>query len=118
MVQNHGSHFEGERTTFGANVRYLPNKTKQERKGDNVIYKDKQAKWDSMSRLGVFCGYRMKNGSGWTKRHQVWDLDAFLDVNLRSDVEFSQMRGVKPHEVRRIRMPPGEIQFPLLNTYL
>ena len=54
----------------------------------------------------------MKNGYEWTKRYLAWDIDSFLDANLREDVDFTQLKGVKPHEVRRIRVLPGEIKFP------
>ena len=79
--------------------------------------KDKQNTWDTRSRLGVFAGYKMKNGYEWTKRYLVWDLDVFLNANLRADVELAQLKEVKPHEVRRIRKPPGEITFPLQAAY-
>ena len=75
--------------------------------------KDVQNKWDTRSRLGVFAGYQMKNGYEWTKRYLVWDLEVFLHANLRADVEFAQIKGVKPHQVRRIKRPPGEYTFPL-----
>ena len=33
-------------------------------------------------------------------------------------LNFSQLKGVKPNEVRRIRRPPGQITFPLVAPYL
>ena len=87
------------------------NKIKQDNWKTTI--KDKQQKWEARSRLGIFAGYKMKNGYEWTKRYEVWDLDAFMNANLKADVDFAQLKGVRPHEVRRIRVPPGdEIQFP------
>ena len=61
----------------------------------------------------------MKNGYEWTMRYLAWDLDAFLDANLKADVDFAQLKGVKPHEVRRVRVPPGGgVHFPRLQAYL
>ena len=61
----------------------------------------------------------MKNGYEWTRRYLVWDLDAFMNANLKSDVDYAQLKGVRPHEIRRIRIPPGaDVQFPLLEAYL
>ncbi len=58
-------------------------KQNQNSKQDGKVTKrDKQNKWEARGRIGIFAGYRMKNGYEWTKRYQVWDLDAFLDVNL------------------------------------
>merc|ERR1711978_184885 len=113
----HDKHFEGLQLPFGCAVRYLPNKTEVQKREGKTVWKDKQAKWDARSRLGVFAGYRMKSGYEWSKRYLVWDLDAFVDANLRADVDFSQLKGVKPHEVRRIRKPPGDFSFPLLSAY-
>ena len=69
--------------------------------------------------IGICAGYRMKNGNEWTKRYLAWDLDAFMDANLKADVDFAHLKGVRSHEVRIIRIPPAdEIQFPLLKAYL
>ena len=43
----HKEHFKGERLPFGCAVRYLPNRTKKEKKNGKVVYKDKQSKWDA-----------------------------------------------------------------------
>ena len=93
------------------------NKNKQEH-GKTTI-KDKQQNWEARSRHGMFAGYKMKNGYEWTNMNEVWDLDAFRNANLKADVDFAQLKRVRPHIVRRIRAPPGnEIQFPLLKAYL
>ena len=73
----HKEHFKGERLPFGCAVRYLPNRTKKEKKKGKIVYKDKQAKWDARSRMGIFVGYDMHPGYKWSKRYLVWDLDAF-----------------------------------------
>ena len=76
----HTEHRKGMRLPFGCAVRYLPNRTRKEKKKKNkgnLVYKDKQAKWDARSRLGIFVGYDMHPGYSWSKRYLVWDLDAF-----------------------------------------
>ena len=54
------------RLPFGCAIRFLPNKTKKQKQDGKVVYKDKQAKWDARSRLGVFVGYDMKPGYKWS----------------------------------------------------
>ena len=115
----HAKHFKGERVPFGCALRYLPNKTKtQKQKSGKVVYKDKQAKWDARSRIGVFMGYDMKPGYQWSGRYLVMDLDAFQDANLFATTDKCLKRWAKPHKVRRIRFPVGEITFPLKAAYV
>ena len=49
--------------------------------------KDKQAKWDTRSRVEIFAGYVMSPGYVWTKRYLIWDLDAFEGANLYATAE-------------------------------
>ena len=39
-------------------------------------------------------------------------------MNFRADVDFSQLKGVKPHELRRVSVPVAPITFPLLSAHL
>ena len=115
----HGEHFTGERLPFGCLVRYLPNRTKSQRKKDGrMTFKDKQAKWDARSRAGVFVGYDMKPGYHWSQRYLVWDLDSFQGADLFATTERCLKSASVPHKTRRLRLPPGEIQFPLKDAYV
>ena len=104
---------------FDSQVRYLPNKTKSQKKKDGrMTYKDKQAKWEAISRVGVFVGYDMKPGYEWSRRYLIWDLDVFQNADLFATTEKCMKAHSTPHKVRRIRFPVGEIQFPLKEQYL
>ena len=60
---------------------------KPEKKDGRMTLKDKQAKWEAISRVGVFVGYDMKPGYEWSRRYFVWDLDAFQNADLFATTE-------------------------------
>ena len=91
----------------------MPNRTKSQKKQDGrVTYKDKQAKWEAISRVGIFVGYDMKPGYEWSRRYIVWDLDALQHTDLFATTEKCLKTPSAPHKVWRIRFPMGEILFP------
>ena len=58
LVPDSQGAFRGGSIPFGCAVRYLPNETKVQKQEGKSVFKDKQAKWDARSRLGVFAGYQ------------------------------------------------------------
>ena len=67
--------FKGILIPFGALVIHLPSPSRE-------TYE--QRKWDAKARFGVFAGYVLSSASGWTKKYQVWDLQAFINSDLRA----------------------------------
>ena len=54
-------------------------------------------------------GYDMKPGYEWSGRYLVWDLDSFQDTNIFATTDKCLKKRSKPHKVRRIRFPVGDI---------
>ena len=59
----HGKEFEGEAIPLGAHVYFKPNKVRNH---------DQSHKFDPDAIPGVFAGYEVSPGMGWTRQYRVW----------------------------------------------
>ncbi len=105
----YGSPFEGALLPFGCLVSYLPSPTKG--------LEGSVAKMDPSAREGVFAGYKMKPGYGWSGEYLVWDLRDFMGVTLQRDEGFKNIGFHSPHVSSRVALFANKLHFPLKERY-
>ena len=110
-VAHNSAEFTGLRLPFGCEVIFKPVVTKK-------IDRRLRKKWGPAGSPGIFAGYEMKPGYGWTGRYKCWSLNEVLGVNMVTSVARFSKRLCDPHTSEVVKLPNnGEIRFPLKAEY-
>ena len=65
---------------------------------------------------GIFAGYEVTTGLGWSNKYLVWALEDFVEQNLAYDADRPIMKLLTPHVTEKIEVV-GEIEFPPKKKY-
>ena len=101
-----GEEFKGKAIPFGAKVYFKPTDTRE---------KTYSHKFDPKGIPGVFAGYVVTVGQGWSRKYRVWDMKEFANVNLSMDAAVPR-RLAQPYQTEVVFFPK-EITFPLKAEY-
>ena len=103
----HDEEFKGQLIPFGAKVFFKPS-------GARSIEQDHKMDPDAIP--GIFAGYEVTTGLGWSNKYLVWALEDFVEQNLAYDADRPIMKLLTPHVTEKIEIVGG-IEFPLKQKY-
>ena len=79
-----GEDFKGKAIPFGAKVYFKPTDTRE---------KTYSHKFDPKGIPGIFAGYVITVGQGWSRKYRVWDMKEFANANLSNDAAVTEEIG-------------------------
>ena len=106
-MKMHDEEFKGQLIPFGAKVFFKPS-------GARSIEQDHKMDPDAIP--GIFAGYEVTTGLGWSNKYLVWALEDFVEQNLAYDADRPIMKLLTPHVTEKIEVVGG-IEFPLKEKY-
>ena len=106
-MKTHDEEFKGQLIPFGAKVFFKPS-------GARSIEQDHKMDPDAIP--GIFAGYEVTTGLGWSNKYLVWALENFVEQNLAYDADRPIMKLLTPHVTEKIEIVGG-IEFPLKEKY-
>ena len=101
-----GEDFKGKAIPFGAKVYFKPTDTRE---------KSYSHKFDPKGIPGIFAGYTITVGQGWSRKYRVWDMKEFTNANLSNDAAVPR-RLAQPYQTEVVHLPEV-ITFPLKAEY-
>ena len=105
-IHTHEEEFKGKLIPFGSRV-YFKSTTRRGQKqkfGDSAI-------------VGVFAGYAMTPGYGWSGIYLVWKLEDFTNVEWRQNSHVINIMLLLQHIVRELEQIEEGIVYPLKAEY-
>ena len=106
-MKMHDSEFKGQLIPYGAKVFFKPS-------GARAIEQDHKLDPDAIP--GIFAGYEVTTGLGWSNKYLVWALEDFVEQNLAYDADRPIMKLLSPHVTEKVEVV-GDIEFPLKGKY-
>ena len=88
-IRTHEGEFKGKLTPFGSKVYFKSTTLRSQKK-----------KFEDSATVGLFAGYEMTPGYGWSRIYLVWKLDDFTNVELRQNSHIINRRLLRLHIVR------------------
>ena len=101
--------FQHEFYPFGCLVHFMQTKTLKD--------DDKAAKFAPTGATGILLGYKLHPGGKWRHEYIVADMREFDNVDFRATSDPKKRRKVREQIVQEIRLPDGELVFPLVANY-
>ena len=105
-IHTHEEEFKGKLIPFGSRVYF---KSTTLRRSEAEIW--------GLSDRGVFAGYAMTLGYGWSGIYLVWKLEDFTNVELRQKSHVINRRLLLQHIVRELEQIEEGIVYPLKAEY-
>ena len=106
-MKMHDSEFKGQLIPYGAKVFFKPS-------GARAIEQDHKLDPDAIP--GIFAGYEVTTGLGWSNKYLVWALEDFVEQNLAYDADRPIMKLLSPHVTEKVEVV-GDIEFPFKGKY-
>lgn len=106
-MKMHKDEFKGQLIPFGAKVFFKPS-------GARSVEQDHKMDPDAIP--GIFAGYEVTTGLGWSNKYLVWALEDFIEQNLAYDADRPIMKLMSPHVTEKVEIVGG-IEFPLKGKY-
>jgi len=78
---------------------------------------DKAAKFAPTGATGILLGYKLHPGGKWRHEYIVADIREFDNVDFRSTSDPKKRRKVREQVVQEVRLPEGDLVFPLVANY-
>ena len=101
--------FQHEFYPFGCLVHFMQTKTLKD--------DDKAAKFAPTGATGILLGYKLHPRGNWRHEYIVADIREFDNVDFRATSDPKKRRKVREQIVQEIRLPDGELVFPLVANY-
>ena len=97
-MKMHDEEFKGQLIPFGAKVFFKPS-------GARSIEQDHKMDPDAIP--GIFAGYEITTGLGWSNKYLVWAIEDFVEQNLAYDADRPIMKLLTPHVTEKIEIVGG-----------
>ena len=101
--------FQHEFYPFGCLVHFMQTKTLKD--------DDRPAKFAPTGATGILLGYKLHPGGKWRHEYIVADVREFDAVDFHATSDPKKRRKVREQIVQEIRLPEGEVTFPLVANY-